>query len=234
MIQVIQLADSLGEAILLGTAFLAAIYIAIVCHEVAHGYVALLNGDDTAKIMGRLTANPAKHFNLVGFLMLVFVGFGFANPVPINPSKFRNYKKGLIWVSLAGVLTNLIIAFLLTPFQNIVGGVNVYGMSAFWTGVLEWVYYFLFFSILININLAAFNLLPIAPLDGFNLISALSKPQNRFIAFLRRYSLMILLILIMWEYIPILGNYSPLSIYIGYCNIGLRWLFGKFWGLFGL
>lgn len=234
MIQVIKLADSFGQAILLATAFLAAIYIAIVCHEVAHGYVALLNGDDTAKYMGRLTANPVKHFNLVGFLMLIFVGFGFAKPVPIDPSKFKNYKKGFIWVSLAGILTNLAIAFILTPFLNLVDGVNIYGMSAFWATVLEWFYYFLSFSILININLAAFNLLPIAPLDGFNFISALAKPQNRFIAFLRRYSLMIMFILIMWEYIPILGNYSPLSIYIGYCNIGLRWLFGKFWGLFGL
>ncbi|MDD4832468.1 MAG: site-2 protease family protein [Clostridia bacterium] len=234
MIQVIQLADSLGEAILLGTAFLAAIYIAIVCHEVAHGYVALLNGDDTAKYMGRLTANPVKHFNAVGFLMLVFVGFGFAKPVPIDPSKFRNFKKGLIWVSLAGVLTNLVIAFILFPFQNLVSSVNVYGMSAFLTGVLEWVYYFLFFAIMININLAAFNLLPIAPLDGFNLISAFVNPQNQFMAFLRRYSIMILLILVMWEYIPILDTYSPLSLYIGYCNIGLRWVFGQFWGLFGL
>lgn len=234
MIQVIQLADSLGEAILLGTAFLAAIYIAIVCHEVAHGYVALLNGDDTAKYMGRLTANPVKHFNAVGFLMLVFVGFGFAKPVPIDPSKFRNFKKGLIWVSLAGVLTNLVIAFILFPFQNLVSSVNVYGMSAFLTGVLEWVYYFLFFAIMININLAAFNLLPIAPLDGFNLISAFVNPQNQFMTFLRRYSIMILLILVMWEYIPILDTYSPLSLYIGYCNIGLRWVFGQFWGLFGL
>ncbi|HRX13813.1 MAG TPA: site-2 protease family protein [Eubacteriales bacterium] len=234
MIQVIQLADSLGEAILLGTAFLAAIYIAIVCHEVAHGYVALLNGDDTAKYMGRLTANPVKHFNAVGFLMLVFVGFGFAKPVPIDPSKFRNFKKGLIWVSLAGVLTNLVIAFILFPFQNLVSSVNLYGISAFWVGVLEWVYYFLYFAIMININLAAFNLLPIAPLDGFNLISAFVNPQNQFMTFLRRYSIMILLILVMWEYIPILDTFSPLSLYIGYCNIGLRWVFGQFWGLFGL
>ncbi|HPG92316.1 MAG TPA: site-2 protease family protein [Clostridia bacterium] len=232
MIEIIQLADTLGEAIILGTAFLAAIYIAIVFHEIAHGYVALLNGDDTAKIMGRLSLNPAKHFNVIGFLMLILVGFGFAKPVPITPSKFHNYKKGVILVSIAGVLTNLVLAFLLTPLQHLVADINLFGMSAFWLGFWQWVYYFLLFAILINLNIAAFNLLPLAPLDGFNLLAAVTRPQNRFVEFLRRYSIFILLVLFMLTNVN--QSYSPLSIYLNFCNTGMQWLYNKFWALLGL
>ena len=84
--------------------------IAIVFHEAAHAFVAHLCGDDTAKNAGRMTLNPIPHFNLVGALLILFVGFGWAKPVPINPYNFKKRKLGIIWVSLAGIVTNLLLA----------------------------------------------------------------------------------------------------------------------------
>ena len=95
-------------------AYIPALLIAIVMHEFAHGIVAYWNGDDTAKLAGRLNVNPVKHFDPIGFLMLAVIGFGWAKPVPIDPRRFRNYKKGMITVSLAGVVCNFLIAFVAT------------------------------------------------------------------------------------------------------------------------
>ena len=95
-------------------AYIPALLIAIVMHELAHGAVAYWNGDDTAKLSGRLTLNPVKHFDPIGFLMLAVIGFGWAKPVPIDPRRFRDYKKGMITVSLAGVICNFLIALVAT------------------------------------------------------------------------------------------------------------------------
>ena len=90
---------------------LVAIVLSIMLHEVAHGLVALWNGDDTAKRAGRLNLNPVSHFDPVGFLMLIFLRFGYAKPVPVNPYNFKNRKVGMFTVSVAGVTLNLILAF---------------------------------------------------------------------------------------------------------------------------
>ena len=83
---------------------------AIMLHEVAHGYAAYLNGDFTAKYAGRLTLNPLKHFDILGTIMMLIVGFGWAKPVPIDSRNFTNYRKGMLMTSLAGVTMNLILA----------------------------------------------------------------------------------------------------------------------------
>ena len=127
----------------------------IIAHEVAHGAVAYLFGDDTAKRAGRLTLNPLAHLDPVGTLMLFFVGFGWAKPVPVNYSNLRNFRVGLVCVSLAGCLTNIIIA---TIALSIISSMNlVTGHPA--TIVL-------LVLARINIILGAFNLIPIPPLDG--------------------------------------------------------------------
>ena len=88
-----------------------AIVISIVLHELAHGYVALWNGDATAKVSGRLTLNPLAHFDPFGLVMLLLVRFGYAKPVPVNPDNFRRRKTGMLTVAFAGIVMNLLLAF---------------------------------------------------------------------------------------------------------------------------
>ena len=130
-------------------------------HEFAHAYMALRQGDSTSKYAGRLTLNPLSRSDARGTLFLLFAGFGWAKPVPINPLNFHDPKKGLALVSIAGPGMNFILAitscFLLKiPF--FAGGL----FSAF-------LYYFAFY----NVGLGFFNLLPIAPLDGFKFVSGI-------------------------------------------------------------
>ena len=87
------------------------VIISIILHELAHGYVALWNGDATAKVKGRLTLNPLAHFDIIGFFMLMTVGFGYAKPVPVNPFNFRHQKRGIFTVAIAGVTVNILLAF---------------------------------------------------------------------------------------------------------------------------
>ncbi|MDY3052287.1 MAG: site-2 protease family protein [Ndongobacter sp.] len=130
----------------------------IISHELAHGYVALLNGDDTAKKRGRLTWNPLAHLDPVGALCLFLFHFGWAKPVPINPYNFRHRISGMITTSLAGVSVNLISAaaciFLLGRIPN----------------PPEWLSYLLQMIALYGVAFCVFNLLPIPPLDGSRII----------------------------------------------------------------
>lgn len=108
---IVQLIDMIRENGRLGLlyvlALLFAIVFALVLHEVAHGLVALWNGDPTAKMYGRLSLNPLKHFDIFGLLMMLIVGFGWAKPVPVDPRNFKKYKTGCVTVSIAGILTNI-------------------------------------------------------------------------------------------------------------------------------
>ena len=85
------------------------VLISMILHELAHGYVALWNGDATAKVNRRLTLNPLAHFDIIGFFMLMTVGFGYAKPVPVNPYNFRHQKRGIFTVAIAGVTVNLVL-----------------------------------------------------------------------------------------------------------------------------
>ncbi len=103
--------DPVGELITL--LYLAVcILFSLIIHECAHGYVALKCGDPTAKMMGRLTLDPRKHLDPIGTICMVFLRFGWAKPVPVNPRNFRNYKRDYILVSLAGIITNLLVCLL--------------------------------------------------------------------------------------------------------------------------
>ncbi len=144
----------------------------IIVHEVAHGYVALLNGDPTAKMLGRITLNPAPHIDPVGtiilplLLLITHAGilFGWAKPVPVNPLNYRNYRWGEFAVSAAGPVSNLALAVLFSIVVRL--GLNN-------PGLMQMAY----FGVSINIFLALFNLIPIPPLDGSHILAMLLPPN---------------------------------------------------------
>lgn len=136
--------------------------IALTVHEFAHAYVADRFGDDTPYIMGRLTLNPLKHLDVMGSLLLIIAGFGWAKPTPINPAKLRAHSKSaILWVSLAGVFSNFLLACLAAiPLRFHL--FPTLPSSSFLPSISE----FLSTFFVINLVLMVFNLLPLPPLDG--------------------------------------------------------------------
>lgn len=140
----------------------------VIFHELAHGWVANKMGDPTAKWLGRLTLNPLKHLDPIGTLMLLIIGFGWAKPVPVNleniPAEKR--RKGILLVSAAGITANIILAFIALLLLRLVSPES--------SGRVEQILYLLAH---INIILAAFNLIPIPPLDGSRILTSFA-PQS--------------------------------------------------------
>lgn len=182
------------------------ILIAITFHEVSHGYVAYRLGDPTAKLMGRLTLNPIAHIDLIGTIILpailLITGapvFGYAKPVPINPANFRDPKKGMAISAAAGPVTNvclavlslLILKFFIVPAASLLPG----GLSH---AVLTPLTMMFTQSIIINVVLAAFNLLPIPPLDGGRVLVGL-LPHRQAVSYSRiePYGFFIVILLLM-------------------------------------
>ena len=227
-------------------AFLFAITLAIVLHELGHGYAAKWNGDMTAKYEGRLSFNPVVHFDPVGFLMMLFVGFGFAKPVPVNPYNFKKPKRGLIMVSLAGVVVNFVLA-VLSMFFFVLLVFVLDNTEIFYSDIGS--YFFEFFitffqyMILININLMLFNLLPLGVLDGLKVLEAFTSRGNRLTTFLRNYGMYILYGLIglhillnyVTPYVPALIYLDILGQYLYYGNSliagGITTLFTHMFGM---
>jgi Zn-dependent protease len=191
------------------------ILLALSFHEYAHAYIANKFGDDTAKQSGRLTLNPLAHLDPIGTIMIFLVHFGWAKPVPVNLHRLRNPKKDMLWISAAGPLANMILALisgLLLRFIFAIGGApNQHS-------IIGLLIYAVFMSLQINLALAIFNLLPIAPLDGSKILFGLLPVKHGDkIYFLERYGPFILLGLIIFGRatgVPILG--------------GLIWPFVKF------
>ena len=147
-------------------ALIPAMLIALTFHEYAHARMAYFWGDPTAKYEGRLTLNPLSHLDPIGLLMLVVVRFGWAKPVPINPLNFRDRRKGLFWVSLAGPGMNLLLGFVATILFFIFEG----------SGIL--VRGILLNLMIINVFLAVFNMVPLPPLDGSKILSSLLPSRH--------------------------------------------------------
>lgn len=136
---------------------------AIPIHEAAHAYVADKMGDPTGKYMGRLTLNPAAHFDLLGSIAMIFVGIGWAKPVPINPRNFREPKKGMAISAAAGPVSNIIVAAVSLMVAKLLMYANyAFGVST----VLSTLFQIFNVMCSINISLAIFNLIPVPPFDG--------------------------------------------------------------------
>ena len=170
---------------------------AFAVHEFAHAWAADRYGDPTPRSMGRLTLNPLAHLDPIGSLMLVFVGFGWAKPVPVNPYALeRRSSAAMMWVSLAGPISNLIMALIASiPFQ--LGLVSGYVAMTNQGTVLPTLDYLLYEFVYINLLLMLFNLIPIAPLDGEKVLYYLAPPSvTRVMDTIRPYGPMLLLLLV--------------------------------------
>ena len=183
---------------------LPAILIALSFHEFAHAWVANKMGDPTAKNAGRLTLDPVKHLDLIGTICLILFRFGWAKPVPINPRNFKNPRRDEILVSLAGIGMNVLISFvafgvmfwLIITKQVAVDSLPFYGLLAA-TNANAIIFNIVNMMFLINVFFAVFNLIPIPPLDGFHIISAIFiRKAGQAVSVLYRYGFLILIILL--------------------------------------
>ncbi len=189
---------------------LPGILLAITIHEFFHGFVAYRLGDPTPKIMKRLTLNPLAHIDPVGFVTLLFLHFGWAKPVPVNPYNLKSPKRDIVFVSLAGPFSNLISGALvglvlrfLAPghFMNTVFGAMLVNF------------------VVISGALAFFNLIPIPPLDGWHVLEYF-LPPGELKSFIRRYGYYLLLILVVFSavFYPVLGIYINATVKL-YLNL---------------
>jgi len=212
------------QTLMLIVAFGLAILIALVIHEYAHAWAALKQGDHTAKFAGRLTLNPAKHIEPLGLLCFCIVGFGWAKPVPVNPFNYRNFKRGNFWVSIAGVLMNLILGFIFSLGLFITW--NYGSINGAFDSIYIWgLYHFFLFGMVVNLSLMIFNLLPIPPLDGYNLLRSFTKPNNGFMFFMRNNAMIVLILVILF------GGYFIMSVRAFFETTFLNF-WGMVWGLF--
>ena len=173
----------------------------MVCHEYAHARAAVALGDFTPRLMGRLTLNPMAHIDPIGLLMMFLVHFGWAKPVTVNPTNFRNYKRDDMLVSFAGPAANFIIAFIAMFTIALLVSLGIQLTEG--TRLVLWL------IVIYNINFGIFNLIPLPPLDGSHILMHLLPYElgQRYMEF-SRYSFLIFLVIIMtpivgWILIPI-------------------------------
>ena len=222
-----------GLTMLVLLAYLIVILVAIILHEISHGYAAYFNGDMTPKASGRLTLNPLKHLTPIGTLLLFVVGFGFAKPVPIDPRNFRDYKKGMIMTSLAGVTTNFILALLSSIGLMLVlkFAPQTYESANFAYYANAFFLYMFYYGMFINVLLMVFNLLPIYPLDGFRVVETLAEPNNKYVDFMYKYGNFVLLAFILLSYML---SYLGIKDLFDMVQDLTRWVFNGIWGGLGV
>jgi Zn-dependent protease len=174
------------------------VLLALTAHECAHAWVAERLGDNTARMLGRVTLNPLKHLDPIGTLAIFITGlFGWAKPVPVNPRNFKNPSRDMMWVAIAGPITNLFLAAIFAVILKLMMSQGA-GLSAAYPGIYEPLFIMALYGVTINIALAIFNMLPVPPLDGSKVLFNFLPPEKA-LAFARveRYGFLILIVLIM-------------------------------------
>ncbi len=199
-------------------AYLMIILLITPIHECAHAWAAYKMGDDTASLKGRLTLNPFAHLDPVGTVAMLVFGFGWGKPVPINPLRFREYRKGIGLTALAGPASNFIVAFFgmiayklvdyawMADLANRVSDDFLNGVDTSYKNGLYYAYLLLYVFTSLNIGLAVFNLIPIFPLDGEKVLGWIApKLHNKYQVFAERYSQFMPMILFALMMTPALG-----------------------------
>lgn len=166
------------EAIIVILSRCFVVFCCLPIHELAHGLVANKLGDNTAKNQGRLTLNPFAHLNPIGAIMIFVFGIGYANPVPINPNRFKNPKRDMALTAFAGPVSNILMAFISVFVYTGVNTLLPYNTVTYAIG------YFFYFAAMVNVTLAVFNLLPIPPLDGAKVLGAV-LPEDKYFKYMQ-------------------------------------------------
>ncbi len=200
---------------------------ALTIHEWAHGFAAYKLGDSTAKADGRLSLNPLDHLDPIGALMMLLVGFGWAKPVPVNTRYFKKPRRDYAIVSLAGPVANFILAFIFA-FLFVIAWYSFQAAGISDTPTAIVVIAIFQYSALMNLGLGSFNLIPLPPLDGSNVVLAL-LPNNLGAQYakLRYYSHYIFMGLILLSYAPF-----PFSLVYDIAFLPLNWAREGLWSLF--
>ncbi len=175
---------------------LPAILAALTFHEYAHAWVADKRGDPTARLAGRLTWSPLSHLDPIGTLALIFTPVGWAKPVPVNFHNLKHPRRDMVLVAAAGPCANLILASVCAGFLRLFGGAEGADETVLWLSWLTPVHLMLHLSVIINVALAIFNLIPLLPLDGGRVMAGLLPPrQAASYGRLERYGFVVLLLL---------------------------------------
>ena len=213
-----------GEKILYLLISILALLPALTFHEWAHGYPAYKLGDSTAKADGRLSLNPLDHIDPIGTLMLLLVGFGWAKPVPINTRNFKKPKRDIALTSIAGPLMNFIVAFISVLLYVLC--LYVFVRIPINDATAEVILLVFLYSALYNLGLGTFNLIPLPPLDGSNVLMCLLPPKAAMqYSRIRYYSHYIFIGIILLSRLPLgIDVFAPLDFIRG-------WLFDTFFEL---
>ena len=190
--------------------YMAVLLFAISAHEAAHAWMSYKFGDDTARLLGRITLNPIAHTDPIGTLLIPIAGFvlghmggaaanipliGWGKPTPVNPLRWRNKNVANVMVSIAGILANLSIAFFALVLIKIIQHTNLFDDGTALSGIFEPVWMLLTRALLLNVSLAVFNLLPFPPLDGSKVLwTILPDSVKPVLEILERFGFIILLI----------------------------------------
>lgn len=195
------------------------VLLSLTLHEFGHGLAAYAMGDKTAKSSGRLSLNPIDHLDPIGALCLFLFGFGWAKPVPVNPYNFKYKKGGMVLTSLAGPITNFIIAFIAMLIMTIIGNVS-FSSRGIGFDLASVFYNVCYYLLIMNLGLGIFNLIPIPPLDGSKVVGAV-LPTDLYFNYMRyeRFGFIILIILINMPFFDTILNACLNGIMSLYSNI---------------